>query len=181
MIADNAIYHIVMLACFSDIVRANRSHCDNDLAREAHDNVALTLDELQRGLREHLDYEFSVGRETDPAMQEDLACRLRQREEELDRYWFEPQPFAVGGWNRIDGDGQFRNPVTGCGERLGEEILVQPIPEEMLCGLHAILPRIAAECRVSFDAEIIFYRTQRRPMALAKKPEPFDPDAPIPW
>lgn len=181
MIAKRALYFSLMLDCFDGLVRANRVCCDNDLASEAHDNMAMLFEELRQDLREHLAFESRAACETDSAMREDLACRLRQRERALDRYWFECQPYALGGWHRVDADGRFRNPVTGRRQKLDTDILTIPIPPERLCGLPALLPAIAAECPITFSAEIVFYRLRPKPTLLASQPKPFDPDAETPW
>lgn len=181
MIAEKAVYYGMMLDCFGDLVLANRIGSDNDLAREAHDNVVTLLAELCADLQDYLAFESRALCETGPELREDLAWQLRRRQHGLDSYWFEVQPFSLGGWHRVARDGWFVNPVTGCREQLGDDMLFLPVPAERLCGLTALLPAIAKECDLSFACEIAFYRMKHAPERLAGKPQPFDPGDEIPW
>lgn len=181
MIVEKAVYYSMMLDCFSDLVRDNRNGCDNDLAREAHDNVVALLTELRADLQDYLAFESRALCETDLELREDLAWQLQRRQRGLESYWYEIQPFSLGGWHRVAGDGWFVNPVTGCREQLGDDMLFLPIREERLCGLPLLLPAIAKECRLGFASEIIFYRVKQAPKRLAGTPQSFDPDAEIPW
>ncbi|WP_336814142.1 hypothetical protein [Bosea sp. MMO-172] len=181
MIAQKAVYYSMMLDCFSDLVRANRIGCDNDLPREVHDNVLALLTELRADLQDYLAFESRALCETDPELREDLAWQLRRRQRGIDSYWYEISPFSLGGWHRVGRDGCFVNPVTGCRGQLGDDMLFLPIPKERLCGLPSLLPAIVKESCLGFASEIVFYRVKQAPARLNGRPQSLDLDAEIPW
>lgn len=175
MTSDKALQLIVKLAGSKLLVRANRFGCDSDLAREAHDNVIEILDGLREELGRLIDLACAAARAGDPQEQDDLLYHLRQLQMGMERDWYEPQPYGLGGWRRIDGE-SFFNPVTGRTQPIGDELVIQPIPEARLCGLPAILDELADECAVTFDCEIVFWKAKPPRTPEAGTAEPFDPD-----
>lgn len=179
MTSEEALILIVRMAGFKLLVRANRLGCDNDLARLAHDNVIDVLDAWRANLADHIDLICSVTRETDTQKQDDLAHHLHQCDSALDRYWHLGEPYDVGGWHNVE-DG-FISPSSGKRVEVGCLPVAQTIPDELLCGLAAILDDIAIECRLAITPDIVFYKATPMPVSAHNLMMPFDPDAEIPW
>lgn len=148
---------LAQLDRFKRMVRANRMCCDSDLAREIHVNVIAILNDLCTNIREAMELGPAVARETDPAKRAELACRLRQREEAIASHWNEPEPYALGGWHCIERD-NFFNPVTERTEWIDDDLILQPVPDERLGGLAAILDALAAETPITFERVIVFWK-----------------------
>lgn len=179
MTSEEALILIVRMVGFKLLVRANRLGCDSDLARLAHDNVIEVLGAWRANLADHIDLICSAARATDPHEQDDLAHHLVQRDHALDRYWHLGEPYDVGGWHAVD-DG-FVSPVSGEPIEIGCFPVAQTIPDDLLCGLTAILDDIAIECRLAIRPAIVFYKVTPMPASARKAMMPFDPDAEIPW
>ncbi|PRD43550.1 hypothetical protein C5748_09780 [Phyllobacterium phragmitis] len=171
---------IVKLAGFKLLVRANRFGCDSNFARETHDYVITVLDGFRAELAELIHLACEARRETDPDEQDDLIYHLLQRQNATERHWYDCQPLEVGGWNRSEPDGSFRNPVTGKAES-AEIPRVIDIPRESLCGLPAILDDVEIECGIAFTYDMVIYKPRPRNPEATKTMPAFDPDAEIPW
>lgn len=182
MTSEEALNLIVKIAGLRLLVRANRFGCDSDLVRQAHDHVLDELDRMRRRLSSHIDQICEAWREPDPDEQDDLLYHLVQCDRALERDWYEWQPAPVGGWNRAGEDGSFVNPVAGHTETVGDFPVALDIPPERLCGLPEILDEIAAECRIHFTEEIVFYRP-KLPTPASQRVNIWasDPDGEIPF
>ena len=173
---------ITALSGYKLVIRANRFGCDAELARDAHDMVLDLLDELIADLRKLMSLWFSYLREADPQRREDLAFDLERQFQMIDGYWMvHDVHLAIGGFRKVDEDGRFFNPVSRRFDVLeGELDLVVNIPDELLCGLGAILDRIEDECSAQFQRCMVFYKPGRFVRDLATPDEPRDGDD-IPW
>lgn len=157
MTRKQALELMMKFAGFKLLVETNRLDTDSQLARAMHDNAILVLEAHIGDLSDLFSYARAMQEETDPARRKVRARRFRRQHDELEQHLAEAAPYALGGWQKIEGD-SYRDPVTGRTEPFDGRPVTQIIPWERLCGLASILDALEAECEVRFDYEIVFYR-----------------------
>ena len=178
---DQALMLMVKLAGFKLIVRANRLGCDTDLARDAHDMLIGHLDEFREDLDRVLALWNELLAERDADVAEDVAYQLRDMRIRVEHFWLHNHhPYIAGGWRHADDAGGYRIADECDYELFASRHWVRPLADDELCGLRTILDQLAGETGLIIPAVVIYYRPDPD-QPEARRSDPCDPEAPIPW